>query len=483
VQFKKLLELPKRESRPSLRVDQVLAWADAHRARTGRWPTRLSGRIRKSRTGMTWLAVDTALIDGLGNLPAGLSIAGLLEKYRGANPRLGEEATPGWDELRRRRRARRRPARPALSAELILAWADAHHAATGRWPSFRSGPIPESPGDTWSSINFALRAGRRGLTPRTSLARLLVEHRGRQALNGPPELTIESILRWADAYHEAHGRWPGEDSGPVSEAPSETWARISRALARGTRGLPGGSSLARLLAAHRGARNPRALLRLSLDQILSWADAHHAATGKWPTRRSGQVRGVAGEHWCMIDEYLRKGARGLPAGSSLARVLDAHRRGRPRPLTLEMIRTWAEAHRAVQGSWPAATAGPVLDAPGEDWFAINYALRFGSRGLPGGMSLAQLFGRSVDRSLSGGRPRLTIDQVLAWGDAHRAATGKWPRWCSGPIPGAPGEKWVNVDMALRRGRRGLPGGTTLTQLFAHRQPPMPSSGRQEDEKE
>jgi hypothetical protein len=45
---------------------------------------------------------------------------------------------------------------------------------------------------------------------------------------------------------------------------------------------------------------------------------------------------------------------------------------------------------------------------------------------------------------------------------------------TGPIHGAPGEKWLNLDAALRLGRRGLPRGTNLTRLIAeHRGEPAP----------
>jgi hypothetical protein len=103
---------------------------------------------------------------------------------------------------------------------------------------------------------------------------------------------------------------------------------ISQALTRGLRGLPGGSSLAQLLAERRGARNPRDLPRLTADQILTWADAHRAANGRWPTEDSGPVPGAPNprESWATINSALRLGQRGLPGGLSLSRLL---RRDRP----------------------------------------------------------------------------------------------------------------------------------------------------------
>src|SRR5262249_46305900 len=63
----------------------------------------------------------------------------------------------------------------------------------------------------------------------------------------------------------------------------------------GGRGLPGGSSLARLLARRRRARNPAGLPPLSAEEILAWADRFHDRTGRWPRVRSGPIPGTAGE--------------------------------------------------------------------------------------------------------------------------------------------------------------------------------------------
>jgi hypothetical protein len=49
--------------------------------------------------------------------------------------------------------------RPPLTVKQILAWADAHHGRTGKWPSADAGPIPEAPGETWRGVHAALSAG------------------------------------------------------------------------------------------------------------------------------------------------------------------------------------------------------------------------------------------------------------------------------------------------------------------------------------
>jgi hypothetical protein len=70
-------------------------------------------------------------------------------------------------------------------------------------------------------------------------------------------LTVEQILAWADAHRARTGGWPGIDSGPIADAPGESWKAVDSALRAGCRGLPGCDSLPRLLARHRGTPPPR----------------------------------------------------------------------------------------------------------------------------------------------------------------------------------------------------------------------------------
>ena len=138
------------------------------------------------------------------------------------------------------------PNRPPLTIEAILAWADSYRARMSRWPSAGSGAIPESPGDTWDSINAALARGNRGLPGGTSLAALLQTHRGGSARQPKSTLSVDQILSWAEHHRQRTGKWPSADSGPVLEAPGENWRALNTALQEGLRGLPGGDSLSKL---------------------------------------------------------------------------------------------------------------------------------------------------------------------------------------------------------------------------------------------
>ena len=68
-------------------------------------------------------------------------------------------------------------------------------------------------------------------------------------------LTIPEILRWADAYREATGKWPTNTSGNIAGTIGESWLAVDNALRQGLRALPGKSSLAQLLRQHRNRRN------------------------------------------------------------------------------------------------------------------------------------------------------------------------------------------------------------------------------------
>jgi hypothetical protein len=208
-----------------------------------------------------------------------------------------------------------------LTANRILAWADAHHAQTGRWPTAASGPVEGAPGETWNALNLALRDGHRGLRRGDSLARLLERGRGKRNPAHLAPLAVKDILTWADAHRSRTGEWPKCNGGPVADRPAESWPNIDAALRQGFRGHPGGDSLPRLLARRRGVRNRGGLPRLTKVQVLTWAREHRRRKGKWPTVLAGPIPGAKGETWWSVDRALRDGLRGLPGGDSLPQLL------------------------------------------------------------------------------------------------------------------------------------------------------------------
>jgi hypothetical protein len=369
---------------PELSIAQILAWADAHHERTGKWPKKeSSGRIAGS-LGEKWLNVDMALRKGLRGLPSGSSLARLLNEGRGV---------------------RNQSALPRLSRKQIIAWADAHHQRTGGWPNRSSGPVQDSPGETWTAIALALVQGHRGFRGGSSLARLLAEERSVRNLANLSPLRVDQTLAWADAHFRRSGHWPKSHSGPIPGSGGETWLAVQSALNLGQRGLPGGSSLARLLAQRRGARNHKQLPHLTKKQILAWADAHYRRTRQWPKSHSGPIAGTAGETWQGVQDALHRGQRGQPGGSSLARLLAQHRRVRNHlalpKLNVDRILTWADRHYRRTGQWPAKGTGSIKGTRGETWSGVNTALARGLRGLRIRSSLARLLDTHRRRGRAG----------------------------------------------------------------------------------
>jgi hypothetical protein len=432
---------------PPLAVTQILAWADAYHRRTGKWPTVASGAIPEA-PGETWPNVRAALFRHSRGTPPGLTLARLLAQYRGR---------------------RNHYALPHLTIKQVLAWADAHHERTDEWPRHHSGPIAGTDGEKWSHIEAALWNGNRGLPADMSLARLLAKCRGVRNLKTVPRLTSQQILAWADAHHRRTGQWPTLKAVEIPEAPGETWTAVNAALWGGGRGLRGGSSLIKLLAAQRGVRNHLALPVLTIKQILVWADAYHKRTGAWPTAKSGPIPNSDGLTWSAVVVALAQGHRGWSRGHSLAGLL-AEQRGKRNihalpPLTVKQILTWADAHHQRTGKWPGEHTGAIPEAPGENWLGIHRALAKGQRGLRTALSLQQLL---IRHGRKPARPPLRVTQVLAWADAHKKRTGRWPSSGAGCIPEAPHEIWGTVDMALRMGSRGLPSGSSIARLLADR---------------
>lgn len=283
-----------------------------------------------------------------------------------------------------------------------------------------------------------------------------------------PRLTVARILEWADAFHGIHGRWPKSDDGVVQDTADEKWGAIDRALTVGNRGLPGGTTLAKLLLKYRGRPHYQQPPDLTIPQILAWADAFHRRTGEWPGHLDGRIPKTR-LTWSAVHTALVRGKRGLPGGISLPQLLEQHRGARNHmaapSLTLATVLAWADDHHRRTGHYPKHDDGAVLAAPGETWGAIESALIKGSRGLAGNDSLAKFLARHRGVRNKADLPPLTVGQIKVWAEAEHKRTGRWPTAHSGAIQDAPGESWAAVHSALVSGLRGLPGGDSLARLL------------------
>ncbi len=106
--------------------------------------------------GEKWSAIHSCLQEGLRGLRKGSSLPRLLSKHRGVRNRL---------DL------------PKLSTNQILRWVDAYYRREHCWPQYSFGKIPGTNGELWTSINYALKKGNRGMSGDWSLARFLNRYR------------------------------------------------------------------------------------------------------------------------------------------------------------------------------------------------------------------------------------------------------------------------------------------------------------------
>jgi hypothetical protein len=130
--------------------------------------------------------------------------------------------------------------------------------------------------------------------------------------------------------------------------------------------------------------------KLTTSKILAWAGAYFEKHGRWPNSRKRENPGSEGKSWRAIDNALKCGLYGLPAGSSLSQFLKEHGKVKRDKLTTSEILAWADAYLEKRGRWPNSREGEIPDSQGMTWRAIDEALQRGRYGLPGRSSLAQL---------------------------------------------------------------------------------------------
>jgi hypothetical protein len=334
-----------------------------------------------SQLNESWGGINQALAGGLRGLPGNDSLARLLER----NGRKLNESN-----------------KPKLTEKIILESCIEYNNLTGKWPDIRTkDPVPHLTNETWISIDSALRHGIRGLPGNDSLVKLLDRNGKKQSQQNKPKLIETDILSWCVEYREYTGKWPAKSNTDlVPGQPSETWRRLDEALESGLRSLPGGSSLAKLLANHGKKYNKSDMPKLTEQKILSLCIEHHKLTGEWPVQKSKDpahryVPGKPDETWEAIDKILIKGNRGLPGNDSLAKLLDRNGKKACRSclpqLTEQKILSWCIDYHNLTSKWPnGKTKDAVPNQPNESWSAINSALVNGCRGLSGRNSLSKL---------------------------------------------------------------------------------------------
>lgn len=364
-----------------LSEDYIAEKAAAFCSRNGSYPKCTSRSIViDGHPGDTWKCYDKALRRGGRGLPGGSSLPKLLKD------RFGERNISNLH---------------SLDESFVVDRVAEYFQANGKYPRFddRSQVLNGHPGDTWKRYDSALRNGRRGLPGGSSVADLLERHFGVCNPMNMPELDERFIVDRLIQHKSEFGSLPIAKSNTqvLGGYPCDTWKGYNSALVLGCRGLPGGSSLSKLMQTQFGVRNHMNLPRLTEEYISDRISDHHELLGKYPSARCRKqvVGGYEGDTWSGYNASLAQGLRGLPGGSSLAKLLSDRFGVRniqdlPR-LDENQIVSLAECHFNSTGNWPNRRSGYVIGgSTGDTWGGYESALHKGGRGLPGGSSLAKL---------------------------------------------------------------------------------------------
>ncbi len=271
----------------------IITAMDLYASDWGRWPhVGLGDASSYFGFPITWRDVDSALSNGYRSLPGGSSLKRL------------------WD------------ASHELSPQIISEAANKFRAVHGRWPTYYDGGTTEYFGFpvSWKIVNQCLSEGRRGCPGGETLSGFLRGGRG--------ELNNAQIVAHARAYASDHGGTrPSAASGDASAyfGFPITWVAVDSSCRRGHRGLPGGTSLGRLLDEAGVPRGPRStsapLSELRIIEAAKEYASDHGGTR--PNKKSGDASAYFGFPitWQAANGALGKGLRGLPGGTTLAKLL------------------------------------------------------------------------------------------------------------------------------------------------------------------
>ena len=275
------------------------------------------------------------------------------------------------------------------------------------------------------------------------------------------KLTVDEILEWAKHHFEATGDWPTYKSGNVLADETENWGAIRSALVGGSRGLPRGLSIEKLLYDKLGVVGVRSGKALTEDLIIKMAKAHHKKTGKYPTSKSAWVL-EGSDSWASISYALASGIRGLSGGSSLAKLLEE--RGLKRNFLNIIYPNKEEILQAGinfrdnndNGKFPTKEAGQVSELPSFTWGSLNEALKkVKIEGIPNKTTLADLWVSEFNQRNQNNLPDFSISEILEWCDLYEKNHNEFPVLTSTPIPEMGQETFRTIDVALIYGRRGL----------------------------
>ena len=426
-------------------IAKILELADACYKKYKIWPKKRSGVI-SSENNLTWNTINNQLL----KTEVG-SLANLLFLERDVHHHLK---------------------RNKLTIYQIIEWAKDHFKKTNEWPTYKSGAVLADYSEKWGAINSALQGGHRGLETNETLEALLWREKGVVGTLAGKKLSNKKILDLTKQHFEKTGLYPTSNSDWILEG-KDSWSTISVALNRGFRGLPGGSSLAKLLHAHNLKANLGARKYPSKEEIVEAAKEYKTQdkNSKLPTSKSGPFPNpnYLDLTWGAINSAIAKGSIEYTKAKTLTDlwVLEFGSRNinNLEDLSEEQILQWCDKYQEDHPNkkFPSNQSVPIVTMGTETFMSIDTAIRENRRGLTGLVSLAHLLFKKRGKRTNKNLPKIKIKQIKVWMIAWHNHYQKWPTASDGEIPNTGGEKWSNINATLHRGGRGWPK-TSLAKL-------------------
>ena len=299
-----------------LREGVIVKAAIQHFKNTGKWPTQRDSTSEiPLLPGDNWTAINAAGKNGCRNLEKGRTLSKILEPIK---VKYGYKV-----------KAKGGP----LTEEVIIKAAIEHFDKIGKWPTNKDSEskIPLLPGDNWTAINAAGRAGCRNLAKGRTLAKILKpikEQYGTKvsAVGGP--LTEEVIVNAAIQHFKNTGKWPTQrdSTSEIPLLPGDNWTAINAAGKNGCRNLEKGRTLSKILEPIKVKYGYKVKAKggpLTEEVIIKAAIEHFDKIGKWPTNKDSEskIPLLPGDNWTAINAAGRAGCRNLAKGRTLSKIL------------------------------------------------------------------------------------------------------------------------------------------------------------------
>ncbi|WP_339908977.1 DEAD/DEAH box helicase [Symmachiella dynata] len=273
-------------------------------------------------------------------------------------------------------------------------------------------------------------------------------------------------------FYRQHGNWPSVYSGFVEQFNTE-FHYLDHCLRKGQRGLGPNSSLyteCKRVAADKGKsieKRTGDMTPWTLQTVQDEIRGHFQRCGKFPLVATPGTTSL-GTTWSTINFYLRRGGHhGLPGGSTLAQQVEAVKQSlgmlqeHAAELTFENIRRAILLYQETHGQYPRRGSSDPVPIIGGAWGTLNNRLRKGKVSEVSSLATIVKFIRTQknDPPAPAKRP-LTVSEIHLTIRRHIEQYGEAPSRQSGG-QSVFGISWGHLDNLLKKGGRGLPGGSSL----------------------